>query len=66
MHQQLGEIEIAIIMFQYHKKLLPSAEQNLFHMKSGHVRTRSNSQIISTLHHFSVRQQSAKFIGSKI
>ena len=53
-------------MFKFHKKLLPSAFDNIFKLKTLKMKTRSNSQIIPKSCRTTVVQQSLSFIGPKV
>ena len=53
--QQLYENEIAILMYKFQKRTLPFPIQQLFQLKPGQIKTRSDSQIISSV----LEQQSA-------
>ena len=64
--KNLYKTEISMLMFKYHKQLLPSAFDNLFTLKTFRMKTRSNSQIISNYCRFTVVQQSLTFMGPKI
>ena len=63
--QQLYECEIAILMYKFQKRCLPIPIQQLFQLKPCQIKTRSDSQIISSCFR-TVCQQSIKFIGPKI
>ena len=65
-HQQLYESEIAILMYKFQKRTLPIPIQQLFQLKPCQIKTRSDSQIISSCFRTTVCQQSIKFIGPKI
>ena len=64
--QQLYESEIAILMYKFQKRTLPIPIQQLFQLKPCQIKTRSDSQIISSCFRTTVCQQSIKFIGPKI
>ena len=63
--KQLYKTEIGVLMFKYHKKLLPQAFENFFTFKSFNMNTRSCSQIIPNYCKSSVAQQSLSYIGPK-
>ena len=46
--QQLYESEIAILMYKFQKRTLPTPIQQLFQLKPYQIKTRSESQIISS------------------
>ena len=62
----LYKFETAQIMFKHKNKQLPQAFQNFFTLKTFCMKTRSNSQIISSFCRTTVSQQSLKFVGPKI
>ena len=64
--QQLYESEIAILMYKFQKRTLPIPIQQLFQFKPCQIKTRSDSQIISSCFRTTICQQSIKFIGPKI
>ena len=64
--QQLYESEIAILMYKFQKSTLPIPIQQLFQLKPCQIKTRSDSQIISSCFGTTVYQESIKFIGPKI
>ena len=64
--QQLYESEIAILMYKFQKRTLPIPIQQLFQLKPCQIKTRSDSQIISSCFRTAICQQSIKFIGPKI
>ena len=64
--QQLYESEIAILMYKFQKRTLPIPIRQLFQLKPCQIKTRSDSQIISSCFRTTVCQQSIKFIGPKI
>ena len=64
--QQLYESEIAILMYKFQKHTLPIPIQQLFQLKPCQIKTRSDSQIISSCFRTAICQQSIKFIGPKI
>ena len=64
--QQLYESEIAILMYKFQKRTLPIPIQQLFQLKPCQIKTRSDSQIISSSFRTTICQQSIKFIGPKI
>ena len=64
--QQLYESEIAILMYKFQKRTLPIPIQQLFQLKPSQIKTRSDSQIISSCFRTTICQQSIKFIGPKI
>ena len=63
---QLYKSEIAILMYKFQKRTIPIPIQQLFQLKPCQIKTRSNSQIISSCFRTTVYQQSIKFIGPKI
>ena len=64
--QQLYESEIAILMYKFQKRTLPIPIRQLFQLKPCQIKTRNDSQIISSYFKTTVCQQSIKFIGPKI
>ena len=60
--QQLYESEIAILMYKFSKRTLLFPIQQLFQLKPCQIKTRSDSQIISSCFITTVCQQSIKFI----
>ena len=64
--QQLYESKIAILMYKFQKRTLPIPIQQLFQLKPCQIKTRSDSQIISSCFRTAICQQSIKFIGPKI
>ena len=64
--QQLYESEIAILMYRFQKRTLPTPIQQLFQLKPCQIKTRSDSQHISSCFRTTVCQQSIKSIGPKI
>ena len=64
--EQLYESEIAILMYKFQKRTLPIPIQQLFQLKPCQIKTRNNSQIISSYFRTTVCRQSIKFIELKI
>ena len=64
--QQLYKLNIAIFMYKFFNKQLPTAFNNVFQTKTSNVITRSNSQIISISCKNTVSKQSIRYIGPKI
>ena len=64
--QQLYESEIAILMYKFQKRTLSIPIQQLFQLKPCQIKTRSDSQIISSCFRITICQQSIKFIEPKI
>ena len=64
--QQLYKSNIAIFMYKFFNKQLPTAFNNVFQTKTSNVITRSNSQIISISCKNTVSKQSIRYIGPKI
>ena len=64
--RQLYNTEIAIVMYKYKKNFLPDALQNLFQIKTSQIKTRSNSQIVSSSFKTTISQQSIKYVGPKV
>ena len=58
--------EIGILMFKYHKNLLPRSFNKIFIQKSFHMKTRSSSIVVTSFCRSTVIQQSLKFIGPKV
>ena len=58
--------EIGILMFKYHKNLLPRSFDKIFIQKSFHIKTRSSSNVVTSFCRSTVIQQSLKFIGPKV
>ena len=58
--------EIDILMFKYHKNLLPRSFDKIFIQKSFHTKTRSSSNVVTNFCRSTVIQQSLKFIGPKV
>ena len=58
--------EIGILMFKYHKNLLPRSFNKIFIQKLFHMKTRSSSNVVTSFCRSTVIQQSLKFIGPKI
>jgi len=63
--EQIRELELPVLMYRYHKNLLPYEIQNLFETNNSQIKTRSNSQIIKNLCKYTTSQQSIKFAGPK-
>ena len=53
-------------MYKFQKRTLPIPIQQLFHLRPCQIKTRNDSQIISSCFRTTVCQQSIKFIGPKI
>ena len=64
--QQLYKLNLAIFMYNFFNKQLPTAFNNVFQTKTSIVITRSNSQIISISCKNTVSKQSIRYIGPKI
>ena len=65
--QQLYESEIAILIYhRFQKRTLLTPIQQLFQLKLCQIKTKSDSQIISSCFRTTVCQHSIKFIGPKI
>ena len=58
--------EIGILMFKYHRNLLPRSFNKIFIQKSFHMKTRSSSNVVTSFCRSTVIQQSLKFIGPKV
>ena len=58
--------EIDILMFKYHKNLLPRSFKKIFIQKSFHMKTRSSNNVVTSFCRSTVVQQSLKFIGPKV
>ena len=64
--KDIFEHDVAVFMYKYHQRALPSAFDNMFQSKTSSIRTRSNSQLIPTFYHNTISQQSIRYIGPKI
>ena len=64
--KHMYKAEIGILMFKYHKNLLPQSFDKIFIQKSFHMKTRSSSNVVTCFCRSTVFQQSLKFIGSKV
>ena len=58
--------EIGILLFKYHKNLLPRSFNKIFIQKLFHMKTRSSSNVVTSFCRSTVIQQSLKFIGPKV
>jgi len=47
--EQIRELELSVLMYRYHKNLLPYELQNLFQINNSEIITRINSKIIKNL-----------------
>ena len=63
---QIYELELAVLMYKYHKNILPHQLQNIFKMNNSQIKTRSHSKIIMNYCKFTASQQSIKFAGPKL
>ena len=63
---QIYELELAVLMYKYHKNILPHQLQNIFKMNNSQIKTRSHSKIIMNYCKFTTSQQSIKFAGPKL
>ena len=63
---QIYELELAVLMYKYHKNKLPHQLQNIFKMNNSQIKTRSHSKIIMNYCKFTTSQQSIKFAGPKL
>ena len=63
---QIYELELADLMYKYHKNILPHQLQNIFKMNNSQIKTRSHSKIIMNYCKFTTSQQSIKFAGPKL
>ena len=63
---QIYELELAVIMYKYHKNIQPHQQQNIFKMNNSQIKTRSHSKIIMNYCKFTTSQQSIKFAGPKL
>ena len=57
--------EMAVLMFRFHNRTLPSAFDPIFQSKSTSITTRSNSRVIPISCRSTVSQQSIRYIGPK-
>ena len=64
--KHMYKAEIGILMFKYHKNLLPRSFNKIFIQKSFHMKTRSSSNVVTSFCRSTVIQQSLKFIGPKV
>ena len=64
--KHMYKVEIGILMFKYHKNLLPRSFNKIFIQKSFHMKTRSSSNVVTSFCRSTVIQQSLKFIGPKV
>ena len=58
--------EIGILMFKYHKNLLPRSFDKIFIQNSFYIKTRSSSNVVTSFCRYTVIQQLLKFIGPKV
>ena len=63
---KLYRYEIALFMFKFHMKQLPSAFSDIFLMKKYSIGSRNNSNIIPMACRISLSQQSIRYVGPKI
>ena len=43
---QIYELELAVLMYKYHKNILPHQLQNIFKMNNSQIKTRRHSKIL--------------------
>ena len=55
---QIYELELAVLMYKYHKNILPYQLQNIFKMNYSQIKTRRSSKIIMNYCKFTTSQQS--------
>ena len=63
---KLYRYEIALFMFKFHMKQLPSAFSDIVLMKKYSIDYRNNSSIIPMAYRISLSQQSIRYVGPKI
>ena len=64
--KHMFKAEIRILVFKYHKNLLPRSFDKIFIQKSFHMKTKSSSNVVTSFCQSTVIQQSLKFIGPKV
>ena len=64
--KHMYKAKIGILMFKYHKNLLPQSFNKIFIQKSFYMKTKSSSNVVTSFCRFTLIQQSLKFIGPKV